>query len=668
MKSNTDKGHYIQLMQRNENIRNVGIVAHVDAGKTTITEQMLYLSGEIRAPGSVDRGTAHTDWLEVERARGISVRAASTTFSYGGVSVNLLDTPGHVDFASEVERSLWVLDGAVLVVPAVEGVQTQAELLWRALRSLNIPTLVFINKLDRVGADEARVLEDLKRRLSPRMLPLQWVERSETGFSIEGLLEPEPDAAAPYCVVSSLTEVDDALLEKYLAGETITCRMACDAMKNAVENCSLFPVIYGSALKGAGVRELIESVIRYLPAPVADEAALPSGIVYRIEHDKTMGKVAHVRLFGGTLANRDTVTLASGETAGKVSQIRRVYANRWKDIGALTAGDIAAVCGLGSVKVGDLLGEATALRAGVPLAVPLLRVQALPANEDEYPRLMEALGELAEEDPAIDLQWMKDERELRISIMGGIQLEVLQSLLMERYGLSVTFGKPSVIYKETPASHGFGHVSYTMPKPCWAILDFEIEPLPRGSGLQYSSVVRDDRVFYRYQEHVRKTVPESLKQGMYGWEVTDLKVTLVDGEHHIWHTHPMDFFTATPMGIMDGLRNCGTTLLEPMLNIRIAAPEEFAGKFIRDVLEMRGSFESPAMHGGSLTMEALVPVATSLDYAARLGAMTSGKGAISASFAGYRECPLELGATTPYRGVNPLDTANYILKIRGALK
>lgn len=655
-------------MIRDEKIRNIGIVAHVDAGKTTLAEQMLYISGEIRSPGSVDRGTAHTDRLEVERVRGISVRATDAAFTYGGVTVNLIDTPGHVDFASEVERSLLAMDGAVLVVPAVEGVQTQAELLWRALRSMEIPTLVFVNKLDRMGADEAGVLEDLRRRLSPRMLPLQSVERDDTGFSIRSLLGDSPNAPAPYPVVSAVSEADDSLLEQYVSGEAVTCSMASEALKRAVEGCSLFPVLYGSALKGMGVRKLIEAIISFLPAPPSDADAELSGVVYKIEHDRAMGKVAHVRLFSGRLENRDAVTVQDGSPAGKVSQIRLARADRWVDSGVLAAGGVAAVCGLGEASVGDVIGGAALPRKGAALAAPLLRVQALPEEDGGYPALAQALGELAEEDPSMDLQWLKDERELHISVMGRIQLEVLESLLKERYGLTVTFGRPAVIYKETPSTHGFGHVSYTMPKPCWAVLDLEIEPLPRGSGLNYSSIVRDDRILYRYQEHVRRTVPEALKQGLYGWEVTDLKVTLVGGEHHIWHTHPMDFFTATPMGIMDGLRNCGTTLLEPMLNVRIAAPEEFAGKLIRDVLDMRGSFESPVMRGGGLTMEAQVPVSTSLDYSARLGALTSGRGAMSAAFAGYRECPAELGAVTPYRGVNPLDTANYILKIRGALK
>ena len=649
-------------------LRNVGIVAHVDAGKTTLTEQMLYLAGELRAPGRVDDGTTQTDSLEVERNRGISVRAAAVSFPWQGVKINLIDTPGHVDFAGEVERALRVLDGAVLVLSAVEGVQAQTEQLFHALHSLRIPTVLFINKLDRVGADANRVLNEARDLLGAKLLPLQAVPPAQwDGKEPPPLWQEGDEAPAPEDAVAAASEADEALLEEYLSGQPISCIRLEQAAADAVHRAELNPVCFGAAIRGIGVGHVLDAVLRFLPPPIGTQNGPIAGVVYRIEHDHERGKTAHVRLYSGTLRNRDAVNLNGSETVEKVAQIRAITSGRRKDTGVLTAGDIAAVHGLNSARMGDILGDGALVPQGMRLATPLIRVQALPASAEELPRLMDALQELTDEDPTLDLQWLPDRRELSLAIMGTIQLEVLTSVIAQRFGLAVTFGKPAVIYRETLTNHGFGHESYTMPKPCWAILTLEMEPLPRGSGLVYSSTVAHERLLPRYQEHVRKTVPEALKQGLFGWEVTDLKVTLVDGEHHVYHTHPMDFFVATPMAIMDGLVNCGTTLLEPLLKLRVSAPEEACGRILQDIADMRGSFENPVIARSSFTVEAEVPVSTSLDYAVRLGALTGGRGVLSAGFAGYRPCPPELGASTPYRGVNPLDRSNYILKVRGAI-
>lgn len=645
-------------------LRNVGILAHVDAGKTTITAQMLLLSGEERTAGSVDEGTAPTDFLPIERERGISVRAAAAALPWKGARINLIDTPGHTDFCAEVERSLRVLDGAILVVSAAEGIQNGTELLWRVLREHNIPTLIFINKLDRMGANADAVVAAMRESFSPHLLPLQKPLCSDTP-SIESLFPWQGDTAAPVQAVETLAEVDDTILGDYLADRPVGCGRLADAAAAAIARGVLFPVCFGAAIRGLGMEALLDAIVRFLPAPKVNPAL--SGVVFRIEHDGAMGKAAHVRLYGGMLRNRDAVAVA-GRDVEKIHQIRRISAGRSRDIGELSAGDIGVVYGWGSARTGDILGDSAAVPGRVSLAAPLLRVQAEPQDPSRIIALRDALLELCDEDPALDVQWLNEEHELHVSIMGKIQLEVLDSVLRQRFGLAAHFGAPVVIYRETLSSTGIGHFAYTMPKPCWAIVTFDMEPLPRGSGLVYASIVRDDHIFYRYQEHVRRTVPEALKQGLYGWEVTDLRVTLIDGGHHIVHTHPMDFFTATPVAIQDGLRRCGTTLLEPMLRVRIHAPEHCCGRVLQDVAEFRGIFDTPVMHNGYFTLEADVPVATTLEWPARLGAQSSGKATLSLRFAGYRPCPVELGATTPYRGIHPLDTANYILHIRGALK
>lgn len=502
---------------------NVGIFAHVDAGKTTTTEHILYTSGRIRTPGRVDDGTALTDSLEVERQRGISVRAAMTNFTWKGTQVNLIDTPGHVDFLSEVERSLRVMDCAVLVISAVEGVQAQTEMIWNALLKLRIPTILFVNKMDRVGADPDAVLAQARKYLSPDIVPVQhplgmwqdyqgaadlWSAGGEAAAADAGSLEAF--TAARSGLIEALAERDEALLEAYLSGE--------DVAEERWERC-------------------------------AEEQARSA----------------------------------------------RIY--------------------------------------------PLLYVQ-----------------------------WLQEERELHVKVMGPIQLEVLSSVMESRYGLKVTFGKPSVIYKETPKQAGEGFIAYTMPKPCWAILRFQIEPGPRGSGLVYEARVRDEDLLPQYQNEVARRVPEALQQGLYGWEVTDLKVTLVYGQHHVWHTHPLDFAVATPMGIMNGLANTGTQLLEPILHVRIVVPEENAGRVMNDLVQMRGRFEPPQLQGERVLIEGHVPLSTSLDYPIELSSYTKGRSTFASSFAGYEPCPPDVHAERVRRGVNPLDQAKYILSVRKALQ
>ena len=650
--------------------RNVGIFAHVDAGKTTTTEHLLYESGRIRALGDVDRGTASTDWLDVERERGISVRAATTMFEWKGVAVNVVDTPGHVDFLSEVERSLRVMDGAILVVSAVEGVQAQTEVIWAALRRLSIPTLIYVNKMDRIGADAERVLRDIREHLSPQATPVQRpVGEGDTFEGVRDLWTSAPVDRAE--LIETIAQTSETSLERYFEEglpETEDALASWRAsFRELARGGALFPALFGASNKGIGIRELMDAIAEYLPEPGGDRAAPVSGVVFKIERDKTMGRMAYVRLYRGTLRNRDAVrnlTLGADE---KVTQIRKVDGQKSEDVGVLEAGDIAAVCGLQQARIGDVLGSGEGVPEEARLAVPLLTVQVHWANEADYPRVVAALHELADEDPLLSLQWLQDERELHLKVMGPIQLEILTRLLESRFGLAVTFGQPSVIYKETLRGAGEGFVAYTMPKPCWAILRFAMEPLPRGAGVEYSADVRAEDLLPQYQNEVARRVPEALQQGLYGWEVVDVRIKLVEGQHHVWHTHPLDFVVATPMGIMDGLNRIGTKLLEPMLRFRLTVPEEFGGKVMNDLVLMRASFEAPEPHAGRMTIHGRVPVATSLDYAVKLGSMTKGRAALSTFFDGYEECPPDVRAERQRRGVNPLDTAKYILSVRNAL-
>lgn len=660
-------------MQQNAALRNVGIFAHVDAGKTTLTEQMLYESGAIRRLGRVDQGTAHTDYLDIERERGISVRMATTVMRWDDKTINLVDTPGHVDFSSEVERALRVMDGAVLVISAVEGVQAHTESIWHALKERGLPTLIYVNKLDRTGADPERVLSEIRRMLTPDAVPVQAFSGTEHNFTaVSGWGVQRAEEAGQWGEVregllEKVAEKDEAVLERYIGGQPLEDGALWSAFIALVHEAELVPVYYGSAMKGIGVRELMDAIAGVLPGPTGQSDHPVSGVVFKIERNKSMGRIAYVRLYEGTVSNRDSVVNTTLKLEEKITQIRKMHAQSYEDVGQLAAGDIAAVCGLSSARIGDVLGNPDAVPPVAALSVPMLTVQVSPIRDADYTALAAALQELTDEDPLLDLQWLQDERELHLKMMGSIQIEVLASLLQSRFNLEARFGQPSVIYKETPAEAGVGFVSYTMPKPCWAVLRFAIEPGKRGSGLQYRSIVRAEDLLPSYQNEVERRVPQALRQGLHGWEVTDLKITLIEGEHHVWHTHPLDFVVATPMGIMDGLARTGTKLLEPMQLFRISLPEEYGGKVLAELVQMRAEFESPVVSGGRFAVEGIVPVATSLNYPVKLASMTGGRGVMATRFGGYRECPLELGAERPYRGVNPLDRSKYILSARSAL-
>jgi ribosomal protection tetracycline resistance protein len=671
---NKEKLHYdkgvLRAMEKGKPIRNVGIFAHVDAGKTTTTEYMLYLSGRTNTPGSVDDGTAQTDSLEIERQRGISVRSAMTRFNWKDVTIHLIDTPGHIDFISEVERSLRVLDGAILIVSAFEGVQAQTEMVWQALRSLHIPTLIYVNKMDRVGADPKRVIEEIQRLLSKAALPVQAPVGLEASFhQLIDLLEDEagPDSTYKIELMEGIAEQDENLLSRYLDQGSLTSAEMMPIFRKMVHQSEAFPICFGASNRGIGVSELLDAITRFLPEPKGSDEGPLSGLVFKLERDDQMGRMAYVRLFEGSLQNRASVLNHTLEMEEKVTQIRWVEGKKSEDLGSLKAGEMAVVYGWSHVRIGDIIGSPEGVPGEKTLAVPLLTVQVFWETEADYPKVIAVFQELTDEDPQLNMQWLKESRELHLKIMGQIQMEILTHLVQERYGLRISFGEPSVIYKETPCRAGEGYIAYTMPKPCWAVLRFKIEPLENGQGVFYASTVRPEHLLERYQNEVERRIPEVLEQGLKGWKVTDLKITLVEGEHHVIHTHPLDFAVATPMGLMDGLNNTGTKLLEPILNFRLSVPEEFGGKLMNELTLMRATFDSPVLLEGRMELRGDLPAQTSLDFPKRLASLTKGRGTLTSTFKGYQESPPDVIAERKRIGVNPLDQAKFILAARKAL-
>ncbi len=660
---------------------NIGILAHVDSGKTTLTEQILYHCGAIRTAGSVDSGTTATDSLSVEKQRGISVRTATACASYKGVTFNIIDTPGHVDFAGEVERALSALDYAVVIVSAVEGVRAHTENILRSLNEAKIPRLVFINKTDRPGADTAKVLREFQEISQTTHIVLSLIENEGSESCIISELQENE-----FCknATEALSDLSDEVLEIFLNDEMLTKEKASEYIRKEISTCRLTPIVFGSAKYGIGIKEFLNTAIAFMPDSKRRETEELCGIIFKIEHDKNLGKVSHVRLFGGEIANRDEVTLIKPESRliiasdtvepeenktvrEKVSQIKKFCGAKSTDTGIVKSGDVAAVFGLPSAKNGFFIGSALNSEAH-RLVNPFLRVKVTPTDNDlmKLPELAKAFSELSDEEPYIDAKWENGQKEITISTTGKIQLEVLSNLLKERYNLSAEFSPPTVIYKETPSATGTGLARYTMPKPCWAVVEFHIEPMPRGYGVSYHGKLPNNQCYYRYQSHIRTSFNRCLRQGLYGWEVTDFRCTLTGGEHHTIHTHPLDFFVCTPMAFMNTLQLTGTTILEPLLKIRVSAPEEYSGKIFSEIIKMNGEYDSPLIRSGMMTLEAIVPVATSMSFPEKLASLTSGKAILSQSFFDYRECTDNEEHVNQRQGVNPLDRSKWILWARGA--
>ena len=653
-------------------IKNIGILAHVDAGKTTITENFLFLSGETRQRGSVDDGSTVTDQLEVERQRGISVRSTYVSFRWKDTFINLLDTPGHVDFSAEVERVLRVLDGAIVVMSAVEGVQAHTVTIVERLKEMDIPFLIFINKIDRDGADFETLLYDIKKDLQLAPIPL-WAP-SDEGTPLANIY-PYWDSSIPSNfqeldekVIESIIELDDALIEQYLDENPI---LRSDLWKSAHKNIhqkKLTPVVTGMAKKNIGMEALLNAILEYLPDTTQETNRPLAALVFKIEHHKRYGRLAHIKVFEGAIHPKETVFNNRVNEERKVGLTKKMTLNKLADVDSITAGNIGLITGIADIYAGDILGNPKPIPESKTLQQPIMTIQVIPNAIQDYNALGQALQILDSEDPSLGLKWYKDEYEFHIQIMGAIQTEILKDQLSKRFGVETTLENPTIIYKERPLKQAEGYIRYWMPKPCWAIMTFLIEPGAIGSGVVYSSQVRQSDIHLKYQNEIERTIPRALKQGIKGWEVTDIKITLIAGEDHVMHTKPGDFILATPMGIMKGLQAAGTELLEPVLSFTIKAPEEHLGKIAGDLTRMRARFANPVFETGNFILNGFVPAASAVDYGIKLSSVTSGKGRIHLKLHGYEPCPKGEGTTRAYKGVSPLDESKWILHQRGAYK
>jgi ribosomal protection tetracycline resistance protein len=656
---------------------NLGILAHVDAGKTTLTERLLFLAGAIDHVGSVDAGTTQTDSLDLERERGITIRSAVASFFVGDLAVNLVDTPGHPDFIAEVERVLGVLDGAVLVVSAVEGVQPQTPLLFRALRRLDVPTLIFVNKIDRAGADPTRVIGELARRLSAGIVPMGTVRdagrREATFVPFNG--EDEADRTS---LTEVLAEHDDAILRSFVRDETA---LSYPSLRRHLANQTrlgrVHPVFFGSASLGVGIDPLLNGVDELLTGARGDLDAEVSGRVFKIERTASGERVAYVRLFAGTLRPRQRIRVGNGHGEDAKPTSIRVFAPAGaprRDV--VVAGEMAAIRGLATVRVGDVIGDAP---PGVQVAPrfprPTLEAVVFAVHPGEQGSLRAALAQLAEQDPLIDVRQDDARHEIAVSLYGEVQKEVIQATLERDYGIAADFRETTVVCIERPAGIGeaeeviyaktktniTGRSSPQSTNPFKATLALRIEPAPFGSGVEFHHHV-EPRLVPLYVFHTVETfatqmeafVREALAEGLAGWQVTDSRVTMTDCGYASPVTSPADFRRLTQLVLMTALDRAGTWVCEPLADLALELPSSAAPGVVAVLAQLGGRVRGQFSANGTSTVDGVMPVANLRSLQRQLPGVSMGEGILETRFGGYQpidENPPKRARSSP----SPLD-------------
>ncbi|MDB4286147.1 TetM/TetW/TetO/TetS family tetracycline resistance ribosomal protection protein [bacterium] len=653
-----------------ETVLTIGILAHVDAGKTSITECLLHHSGATKSLGSVDKGSAITDGLTLEKSRGISIKASSVNFSWENNSFQLVDTPGHIDFSAEVDRSLSILDGVILVVSAKEGVQAHTLNLWESLIERKLPVIIFFNKIDRAGVDVEQVFLDFEKDVGAKLFALNYPDLSDPdkpkllSFTNCG---HHMDATILDKSMENLAECDETFLADYLEGETSDLRKIIEKGKKNIKTGSLYGSLFGSAKLGLGIEELLNSISTLIPQSKSYFSTAAAKVFNVMFHEKK-GRLAYIKSYGGVLKSKDVIRSQQLDKDIKINQIFKPHLGDLVQVSKLHPGEIGAITTSGSILSGDMLGSENLKDPFSKMSKAVLSVQVIANDEKDYQKLGEALDILNVEDPILDFKWFKEEKEFHLKILGPIQTEVLKENLVQRWGIEAEFHKPRVIYKETPSKSAEGYVRYWMPKPCWAIMTFLIEPAPLGSGISFTSNVRTSDISNKYINEVKRAIPWSLKQGIHGYEVTDLSITLIEGSEHTVHSNPGDFLLATPMGVLRGLENAGTDLLEPMYAFEIKAHQDLLGPVSSDLNQMNAQINSPVFDNDFFIIGGRVSVAAAMNYSIKFNATTSGKGRLKLTLDGYKKTTPTDDKIRGYKGVSPLDESLWILHMRGAFK
>jgi elongation factor G len=672
-----------------ERTRNIGIMAHIDAGKTTTTERILYYTGVNYKIGEVHEGTATMDWMVQEQERGITITSAATTCFWRDHRINIIDTPGHVDFTIEVERSLRVLDGAIGVFCAVGGVEPQSETVWRQADKYRVPRLAFVNKMDRVGADFERVVSEIAGKLKARPVPIQLPLGREEGF--QGVVdlvalklvvwdeeslgaryheEPIPASLADEVamarekLIEAVADVDERLLERYLEGESLSEGEIRQALRRATLAMKIVPVLCGSAFKNKGVQPLLDAVVDYLPSPLdippvqgvnpqtgqpetrpTDDSAPFSALAFKIMSDPYVGTLTYFRVYSGCLRSGSYVFNATKGKKERIGRLLKMHANKREDIQEVWAGDIAAAVGLRDTTTGDTLTDEShpILLESIEFPEPVISVAIEPKTKADQERLGASLQKLAQEDPSFRVKVDPETGQTLISGMGELHLEIIVDRLLREFKVDANVGKPQVAYKETirrEVEQEGKFIRQTGGRGQYGHVKLRVTPLPAGSGFQFEDAIKGGVIPKEYIPAVEKGVREALETGVLaGYPVVDVKVTLFDGSYHEVDSSEIAFKIAASIAFKEACQRAHPVLLEPIMAVEVVTPEEFMGDVIGDLSSRRGKIVGMESRSGAQVIEARVPLKEMFGYATDLRSMTQGRATYTMQFSHYEPAP-----------------------------
>ncbi|TET18007.1 MAG: elongation factor G [Dehalococcoidia bacterium] len=674
-----------------ERIRNIAIIAHIDAGKTTITERILYYTGRTYKIGEVDEGTAVMDWMKQERERGITITAAATTCYWQNHRINIIDTPGHVDFTAEVERSLRVLDGGVVVFDAVAGVEAQSEAVWRQADRYNVPRICFINKMDRIGANFSRGLSMIKERLQAKPLPIQLPLGSEASY--EGIIDlienkawrfdgsPDseplevaiPESKLAMCIefrqtlIEKLAESDDQIMAAYLDGKSITPNELRTALKRVTLANKGVPILCGSALRNKGIRLLLDAIVSYLPSPLdmppiraidtrlgtevtrpARDDAPFSALAFKVVSDPFVGRLVYLRVYSGRVKAGTRIFNATRGKRERIGRILLMHANHREEIGEADTGAIVAALGLKDTFTGDTLCPSSQplLLESIRFPGPVLSVAIEPKTKVDQVKIEEALSKLADEDPTFKVDYNQETGQTVISGMGELHLEVIVGRLFSEFRVGAKVGKPRVAYKETitiPVRVESRFVRQTGGHGQYGHVCLELEPVERGSGFQFVGRVKNGAIPKQYIPAVEIGIKEAMKTGVLaGYPVVDIKATLYDGSYHEVDSSDIAFKMAGSIALKDGVAKAKPIFLEPIMRLEVVTPEQFLGDIIGALNSKRGHIEAIETQGEMRVVHSSIPLAETFGYATSLRSLTQGRATHSMEFYRYEELPAEL--------------------------
>jgi len=669
-----------------ERVRNIGIAAHIDAGKTTTTERILFYSGVVHKIGEVHDGAAVTDWMAQERERGITITAAAISTSWQDHRINIIDTPGHVDFTIEVERSMRVLDGVIAVFCAVGGVQPQSETVWRQADRYSVPRMVFVNKMDRTGADFLKVNKQIKDRLKANALPIQlpigaegdltgiidlvankaYLYKNDLGTDIEEAPIPsemeEQASEWRFKLMESVAENDEELIEIFLETGELSEEQLKKGIREGVLKHGLVPVLCGSAFKNKGVQLVLDAVVDYLPAPVdvkPIQGVLPSGkedvrpsddnapfsaLAFKVMSDP-YGKLTFVRMYSGVLEKGSYVLNSTKDAKERISRLIILKADDREEVDELRAGDLGAVLGLKNTTTGDTLcaSEEAIVLETLYIPEPVISVAVEPKTKSDMEKLGKALTSLSEEDPTFRVSTDQETNQTVIAGMGELHLEILVDRMLREFKVEANIGAPQVSYRETirDCSSGEGKFArQTGGKGQYGHVVIEVEPGEPGTGFEFVNKIVGGSVPKEYIKPAESGMKETCESGVIaGYPLIDVKVTLVDGSYHDVDSSEMAFKIAGSMAFKDGIKKCNPVLLEPMMKVEVEVPEDFLGSIIGDLSSRRGQVEGQSIDDGQSKVQAKVPLAEMFGYATQLRSMTQGRGIFSMEFSTYEEVP-----------------------------